>query len=384
MDKTKELNVIFRDYNEEVQSLNDLVVQGDCMFLIGAGCSKVADLPLMSELTVKVLQDPKLGKKSKKILEHVLAQFPKAPTVNIEDYLSEIVDYLSIVTRRKNKGIDAPELSLNGQTLNMNELTEVLENIKVIIANTIKEAQKEANITVHRRFVKAVHRISRPGLLSKEKIITYLNLNYDTLLEDALAIEKIPFYDGIDGGASGWWNFEKYNNDDIGSKVLKLHGSIDWSQVEGDHLPRRFAYGRLEKEGRSNVMIWPASTKFRETQLDPFAQLLDLARKSLKSDGRSEKVLIVMGYSFADTHINYELDKALRDSEDSLTIVVFTSDNEPEGKLKTWHEDESINKQIRIYANKGFFHGGNAKSSTEELLWWKFENIVKLIRGEEW
>ncbi|HHV39633.1 MAG TPA: hypothetical protein GXX70_09140 [Tepidimicrobium sp.] len=67
-----------------------------------------------------------------------------------------------------------------------------------------------------------------------------------------------------------------------------------------------------------------------------------------------------------------------------MTIVVFTSDNEPEGKLKTWHEDESINKQIRIYANKGFFHGGNAKSSTEELLWWKFENIVKLIRGEEW
>ena len=47
-------------------------------------------------------------------------------------------------------------------------------------------------------------------------------------------------------------------------------------------------------------MIWPASTKYRETQIDPFAQLLALARNALRSENQSEKVLVVLGYSFSD------------------------------------------------------------------------------------
>ena len=41
----------------------------------------------------------------------------------------------------------------------------------------------------------------------------------------------------------------------------------------------------------------------------------------------SQCVLVVCGYRFGDTHINLELDRALRESAGDLTIVVFTSDN---------------------------------------------------------
>jgi len=46
-----DLKVIYKDYLEELHSLEDLLIQGSCVFLIGAGCSKIAGLPLMAELT---------------------------------------------------------------------------------------------------------------------------------------------------------------------------------------------------------------------------------------------------------------------------------------------------------------------------------------------
>jgi len=377
-----DLKVIYKDYLEELHSLEDLLIQGSCVFLIGAGCSKIAGLPLMAELSEKVRENADLTARSKQILQCISEQFTEATSPNIEDYLSEIVDHLSIIDRRCNRGVNEPSLSIGDISVSSTELRTALEEIKRGIADSIQNSENEIDISFHRMFVRAIHRPSRPGKQVKKGKIAYINLNYDTLLEDALALEKIPFYDGIDGGASGWWNNEKFYSNDIGTKVLKLHGSIDWTQVDDDPLPRRIATGKLHNITNKNIMIWPASTKFRENQLDPFAQLLTLARKALKSEDQSEKVLVILGYSYSDAHINSEIDRALRNSEGSLTIIAFSSSDEPCGNLKTWNEDASIKDQIRVYTNKGFYHGDVVKTSTVDLPWWKFENIVRLIRGE--
>ncbi|MCB5271388.1 MAG: SIR2 family protein [Candidatus Cloacimonetes bacterium] len=377
-----DLKVIYKDYLEELHSLEDLLIQGSCVFLIGAGCSKIAGLPLMAELSEKVRENADLSARSKQILQCISEQFTEATSPNIEDYLSEIVDHLSIIDRRCNRGVNEPSLSIGDISVSSTELRTALEEIKRGIADSIQNSENEIDISFHRMFVRAIHRPSRPGKQVKKGKIAYINLNYDTLLEDALALEKIPFYDGIDGGASGWWNNEKFYSNDIGTKVLKLHGSIDWTQLDDDPLPRRIATGKLHNITNKNIMIWPASTKFRETQLDPFAQLLTLARQALKSEDQSEKVLVILGYSYSDAHINSEIDRALRNSEGSLTIIAFSSSDEPCGNLKTWFEDTSIKNQIRIYTNKGLYHGDVVKTSTVDLLWWKFENIVRLIRGE--
>jgi|LSQX01.1.fsa_nt_gb hypothetical protein len=376
-----DLDIIYNNYQEEVHALEDLIMQSNCVFLIGAGCSRIANLPLMSDLTKKVLTSSKLSDKSKQILQEVSRHF-KEENSNIEDYLSEIVDFLSIIDRRRNRGINDPSLPIGDQSVSCYDLRTALEEIKQGIAISIQNPDKKTDISVHRAFVKAVHRPTRPGKQTNTGKVTYINLNYDTLLEDALALEKIPFYDGIDGGATGWWNYEKFSQKDVGTRVLKLHGSIDWTQVDDDPLPRRVASDKLHNITNNQVMIWPASTKYRESQLDPFAQLLTLARHALQSENQSEKVLVVLGYSFSDAHINSEIDRALKNSEGSLTIIVLTSFDEPQGDLKNWSEDASIKDQIRIYAKKGFYHGNEIKPSSTDLLWWKFENFVRLIRGE--
>jgi hypothetical protein len=210
-----------------------------------------------------------------------------------------------------------------------------------------------------------------------------LVLNYDTLIESALGLHKVAYADGMNGGACAWWDSTTFNVAGIEARVLKLHGSIDWAEIPNDPMPRRIAnYCSLPTGYEQSVLIWPASTKYRETQRDPFAQLIELARRILHPESGSQVVLTISGYSFGDSHINIEIDQALRQSDGELTIVVFTADDEPKGELKRLHEDKAVTDQVRIYARKGFFHGSTIEKSAVDLPWWKFENIARLLGGE--
>lgn len=373
---------IINQFPEKVNQIENLIIEGDCVFLIGAGCSNCAGLPIMSKLTDKVLANEVLLTKSKEVLNEVVTNFETADSKNIEDYLSEIVDFYSILNRRKEKQVDNSIIQIGTKGFSVDDLNSAISDIKKCIVEVIKNAGQPIDNSVYRLFVNAIHRSNRPGKITSQKRTTYLNLNYDTLLEDALAQEKISFFDGIDGGSSGWWNPSKYSNPDVLAKVLKLHGSIDWIQLDDDPLPQRLSGNITLITKVYNSLIWPASTKYIETQLDPFAQLLSLARNALSTDNQSEKVLIAIGYSFSDGHINAEIDRALRSSGGRLALVAFTSSNEPTGQLKVWFEDIQVTNKVLIYANRGFFHGAEVIKSETDLLWWRFENFVKLIRGE--
>jgi hypothetical protein len=39
-------------------------------------------------------------------------------------------------------------------------------------------------------------------------------------------------------------------------------------------------------------------------------------------------------------------------------------------------------EQVLLFANRGFFHGTQSATTTTDLLWWKFENITRLLGGE--
>ena len=116
--------------------------------------------------------------------------------------------------------------------------------------------------------------------------------------------------------------------------------------------------------------------------MDPFAQLTEHARKAMKPDEGLQRILVICGYSFGDSHINLEIDKALRESEGDLTIVAFTHENQPTGQLKDWRSDDAVRDQVLIFANRGFFHGENEQPSEKDLLWWKFENLTRILRRE--
>ena len=93
-------------------------------------------------------------------------------------------------------------------------------------------------------------------------------------------------------------------------------------------------------------------------------------------------VLVICGYSFGDSHIDLEIDNALHQSNRRLTIAAFTGTDEPEGKLKEWLADPAIAEQVRVYAKSGLFHGEKKVTLDDEIPWWKFEILAKLLGGD--
>ena len=367
-------------FADHVSQLTKLLSQSRRAFVIGAGCSKCAGLPLMEELTQKVLEALPNDGKAHAILAGLKQHFGGATGCTIEDYMSELVDHIAIAERRRLRSATAANASINATDYSPDDLAKALIEIKNTIADVIGKAKP--TISVHRQFVRTVHQVLQSGKAGQPTRVDYYTLNYDTLFEDALSLERVPVADGFNGGATGWWDARAYQDGSAQARILKVHGSIDWCLWDSDVLPRRVRQGLDVGGSREPVLIWPASTKYREAQRDPFAQIIDEMRRGIRPSAKSEMILVVCGYSFGDAHINHELDRALHESDRGLTIIAFTNANEPQGQLQEWRSDPRVCDQVRIHANKGFFHGKVEDRSDVALLWWKFEILTRLLGGE--
>jgi len=368
------------EFAKLTEEIINLLSQSKRVFLLGAGCGKCAGLPLMNELTQKVLDNIPSNQKTHVILQELVEQYKNGKGCTIEDYMSELVDLISIATRRNSRNTATATIPLGKQSYPVEELNRALVEIKQKISKIIMQSQIKSHH--HRQFIRAVHGTLQSGKSGTVQPVDYFTLNYDTLLEDVLSLERIPISDGFDGGATGWWNSNAYTNPSAHARVFKVHGSIDWCLLDDDVLPRRVRQGLLEGEPKEPVLIWPAATKYREAQKDPYAQIINIMQKTLHPSHPNEAVLAVVGYSFGDLHINYEIDRAFRESEGRLTILVFISTNEPEGILKEWFEDTVLSEHICIYANRGYFHDKKIIEAKTDLPWWKFEVLTRLLGGE--
>lgn len=370
-------------FSDSIKKLEELMSQNKRSFLLGAGCSLCAGLPLTTQLTAEVKNDNKLQGLTKDVLQVIEEKFSGSVTATIEDYMSELVDLLSIAERRKERGAKDTQINIDGKSYEAEQLRDALKDIKSSIARCIES--RMLNLFVHREFVRAVHQTLRSGKGSGANFVDYFILNYDTLIEDVLALERLSYSDGFTGGATAWWDNDVFNHDGIHARVFKIHGSIDWVQLEDDPLPRRIRLSGQNFSGiypKDKVIIWPAATKYQESQKDPYAQILAIMRDTFRPAVHSETVLAVCGYRFGDSHINIEIDRALRESEGRLTVLIFTENDCPIGQLKLWFDDVAVREQVRIYAKRGFYHGETVVTSDTDLPWWKFEVLTRLLGGE--
>ena len=124
-----------------VQDLRELLSQGHLAFLLGAGCSKKAGLPLMFELTDEVLKHEKIGKETQELLDKIRKFFSGAGSATIEDYMSEIVDFLSIAERRTQCGATQSKVSLGDQEKDATEFQTALDEIKQAISSSIGDKE---------------------------------------------------------------------------------------------------------------------------------------------------------------------------------------------------------------------------------------------------
>lgn len=381
---------------DRLAQFDKLLEEGNQSWLFGAGISLEAGIPLMGALTERVFQLAEMeGEASdKQALDAIKEALAKDS--HIEHFLSHISDVRAIAERSKDKSI-----KIGPVTLSLEELDAFHQRILTWIGQTVrwgfilgsdgeddKVGTRDApvvKIQDHESFVNALFFRGHAGMVERRHAVRIFTTNYDTLLEDALALKCLSYWDGFTGGAVAYRS-HRYGEEEPKqghrAHLIKLHGSIDW------HMGKEGKVWRVRDDDQypekaSRVLIYPQSTKYLATQRDPFAAQFDIFRRALGASG--ENVLITCGYSFGDEHINQEIELSMDRPGNKTTLIVFSKTLND--TLNRWR-DSVWGKRIYILTEGGLFVGKDGPYATPEAGetrdWWTFQGTTAiLINGAE-
>jgi hypothetical protein len=381
---------------DSLSQLDELLGAGNQAWLFGAGISYNAGIPLMGPLTEQVFKRAETHgeENDKSVLEHIKSQL--AEGCHIEHILSQIGDLRAIAERSRDRNV-----VFDAVTFKLEELDQFHQRILTWVAETVRWGYRPSadgkdeeigtrelpivSVVDHTKFVAALFNERQKGLSDRRRAVKLFTTNYDTLLEDALALSCLPYWDGFSGGAVAFRNYSYGGKDpepEYRAHVVKLHGSIDWHLGEEGRV-WRVRDGDIYPTKASRVLIYPQSTKYLATQRDPFAAQFDLLRRSLAS--QDENVFATCGYSFGDEHINQEIQMSMERPGNKTTILAFSKTLNP--TLETW--GISVwKKRLYIITEDGLYVGNDgplappAEGSKRD--WWTFQGVTQmLINGPE-
>ncbi|MET4632925.1 SIR2 family protein [Kaistia defluvii] len=369
------------------------------VWLTGAGISFEAGLPLMFPLTDRIfqlLEKDESGGGTRDLIKMISDDLPI--DLHIEHVLSHFGDLIALAERSKDKKAAIGTIRVHKIALQDAHHT-ILRHIRDILrwgyrpANDVEPEQignKEkpiVNIEHHRRFIRSLYKVNRAGLDDRRDAVHFVTTNYDTLLEDALALELVPYGDGFVGGAIASWDEQalelSQQNSRTRALITKLHGSIDWYR-SGAEAGRVFRVRHDDlypdrSNANGNVVIYPQSTKYMATREDPFGFLFERFRRLLANN--RQQVLFTCGYSFGDDHIDAIIEQSLLHPDNKTTLVAFSKSRN--AKLQRWGSSSAGNR-IFVITEDGLYRGPDgpffgATSSGAKRDWWSFSGATSFL-----
>jgi hypothetical protein len=362
------------DYNEKVKAvkkeLSKTFESRNLSFLIGSGCSLGnGGIPTMKGLAntlfnVGLNDKSSLSKKLQELVfENKHLDFLKANNIdftkepfadNLEIFLGTLYSLRFYLEQIKND----KEVKLVDDVINQTK-----NYILYQCLNEENEGKDSEILEVYQSFYRKLS--LRDSNLPKPNIFT---TNYDLYSEKAMDELGITYTNGFSGFVKRYFNPSIFNyalaeQMDISSfkwsvidsfiYLYKIHGSVNW--VEVDKTNKLFKVEELQntdfeylKERKQNLMIYPSPIKQNASLGSPYS---DLFREFQKKISQNQSVLITMGYSFSDEHINNLVFQAL--TIPTFRLVVFC-DTKYNGV-----EREAIKKLINLNDPRIWIIGSN-------------------------
>lgn len=227
---------------------------------------------------------------------------------------------------------------------NLEKLIEALGAVQIanqIVEVDVRATEKTKNVRNYLRKsiisgltsveVKAIYKdfYAKITQRARKTPISIFTTNYDLFNEMALDELGFPYNNGFTGTYRRKFSPASYNymyvdnmnlSRDVWERVssffnlVKIHGSVSW--VRKDEQVWEQDYESISDD--DTVMIYPTPLKDRTTLMTPYSDLFRaMENRLLQKNG----VLIVMGYSFGDDHINRIILNAL--AVPSFRLVVF-------------------------------------------------------------
>lgn len=310
-------------------------------FLLGAGSSAPSDIPTVNKLLTS------LWSKAEKLNRedvNKLAKFCQDKGIsNIEDLLTAA--HLSNFSAKKNSitsllnyflfsnkdGNDDDEMELYVRerreryqrryvdASSISFLQETLQILFSLLTSTMIIAEPNK---AHIKIAQFIKKHPDAGIITT---------NYDCCIDEALKNENLSIQKTID-----------FNTDDepkTGIKLIKMHGSINWTYCESCQRTREFDFTKMKKDYNDDSASYPVigicnkCTGQRRPLLVPplsfkfmmFPSLIELWNAAREKIEIAE-YLIVVGYSFsdADNYITKTVSFSMAKNENQKMIVITT------------------------------------------------------------
>ncbi|WP_446741956.1 SIR2 family protein [Silvibacterium acidisoli] len=188
------------------------------------------------------------------------------------------------------------------------------------------------------------------------------SLNYDLCVESALSAASEKFINGFD--ENGVWSPDSFSSAS-GINLFKLHGSLDWVDDPIYGLcslayPRHESADTMQGDDTRPHLVFGTAHKL--SAKEPFLTLAyNFSRATLKA-----QILAVVGYSFADEHINQIIDQGMK--KNSGLRLIVASPNAAE--IVASHSSLDKNPRVSLIAEKaeGIFNKKLLRQEIRKIL----------------
>ena len=294
-------------------------------FLFGSGTSAGA-IPLMKGLYEKLQEEIRgYTEEEKNFLQNI------NDDKNIEKVLGTLYSGRGYLEQRKTEGEELERFNMINGLINKIEKF-IKQQIDVLNKDEWSDELKKT-LEFYRIFY------SKVALRNKElSRINIFTTNNDMFNEVALDSLDIHFFNGFSGGVIRSFNpasfnytlskrmdtaIDKYEPVENFVYLYKIHGSVNWIEDENANEKSFFRIKELplRNSQEANVLIYPTPLKQNKSLGAPY---VDLFREFQHKLLETNTVLIVIGYSFGDEHVNDIIYRALA-TNSSMNLVIINN-----------------------------------------------------------
>ncbi len=369
-------------------------------FLLGSGCSsyqvsgKEVGILTMKPLAQKFYKSKGVDTLTKELLEKFGLDVSQDKFQNnLEFFLSSLhsIEYFydSLGIKDDNK--------INEEKLIKDTIAKVKEFLVGEILNPLIDIcgdDKPLKLIYEQFYRKLLYRNSH---LPKPNIFT---TNYDLYSELTLDRLGIHFVNGFSGGIQKYFNptifnyalaermdisQSKWNVIDNFFYLYKIHGSVNW--IEDNNGSKLFKVKEVQDtseeslKDKNQIMIYPTPLKQNASLGSPYS---DLFREFQKKLMQTNNVLITIGYSFSDEHVNNLIYQAFTIPSFRLIVLGNPATGTEIEKLKLlndpriWIIGGNLSNGDKLHYFKGFVNNILPDLNNDEIDS-KIENAIKTL-----
>jgi len=337
--------------------------ENDIIFLLGAGASADAKIPISSEMVNKIenlLKNNSSWEKFKDLYFLIKSGINYSAGLSGNKAIFNIETLLFVLEElvQKEKHLLYP--FIGSWNIRFNEVIkdnfELIENFQKNIKGKLtewvtKDDYREAD---YFKYLKEL----KNDLTFFLRIFT---LNYDKCIEENTNNKNFEFTceRGFEKDTRNWNHkrfTERVKDDEPDIYLYKLHGSIDWKREKSTSIVQY-----VDREPSNPDLIFGTQNKLQYS--DPYLFLFSEFRHYTLN----AKLIICIGYSFSDEHINSLIEQALKQNNDIKLLSVMWDETNDISFLK-----KEILKKINLRDEQIKIENIKAKDFFEKKLTRKY------------